>query len=104
MYLCDFYALDECCLGNIVLGNFGKIDAKRTELRFVEASLRVPDECGKCRWYPLCRCGCRRNRVEMSDGSLGKNYFCAAYSAFFEYAYPRLMKILGNKLGGEMLF
>ena len=104
VYPCDFYALDEWRLGNIASDSFEKMDAMRTELRFVEASLRVPDECGKCRWYPLCGCGCRRNRVEMSDGSLGKNYFCAAYSAFFEYAYPRLMKTLENKLGGEMLF
>lgn len=90
VYPCDFYALDEWRLGHIAVNSFAEMDAVREKLGFVETSRQIPEECRKCQWYALCRNGCRRSRVRMPDGSLGKNYFCAAYQDFFNYAYPRL--------------
>ena len=55
-------------------------------------SLPVPEDCGACRWYALCRGGCRRDRDYFENG-IGRNYYCAAYRAFFEYAYPRLVQL-----------
>lgn len=90
VYPCDFYALDEWCLGNITTDSFEKMDAVRERLGFIEGSQKIPEECGKCQWYPLCRSGCRRNRLQLPEGNTGKNYFCAAYKEFFNYAYFRL--------------
>ena len=48
-------------------------------------------ECRSCRWYPLCRNGCRRDRTLLADGRTpGLNAYCSAYQDFFSYAYPRL--------------
>ena len=93
VYPCDFYVLDQWRLGSIQENSFAEMAAMRERLGFVETSRQLPEECGKCRWYPLCRNGCRRSRVSTQDGQPGKNYFCAAYQAFFDYAYPRLREL-----------
>ena len=97
VYPCDFYALDAYCLGNLATDSFEDIDRARERIGFIEASRTLPDACRECRWLPLCRNGCRRNRIggEPSptvpmDHPGGQNRFCAAYRRFFEYAYPRM--------------
>ncbi|NBI11805.1 anaerobic sulfatase maturase [Colidextribacter sp. OB.20] len=89
VYPCDFYGLDEYRLGNIRRDSWEELDRAREKIGFVEASRRIPEECGSCRWYPLCRNGCRRDRAVEEDG-LGRNYYCRAYAGFFAYALPRL--------------
>lgn len=93
VYPCDFYALDEWRLGNILTDSFAQMEAKRQELGFIEWSRRLPEDCRACPWLPLCRNGCRRNREPVTADASGVNYFCAAYRDFFEYAYPRLTEI-----------
>lgn len=97
VYPCDFYALDAYCLGDLSRDSFDDIDRARERIGFIEASRVLPDECRECRWLPLCRNGCRRNRVGGEAFPLcgydmpgGKNRFCTAYRRFFEYAYPRM--------------
>ena len=97
VYPCDFYALDAYCLGNLATDSFEDIDRARERIGFIEASRTLPDACRECRWLPLCRNGCRRNRIggEPSptvpmDHPGGQSRFCAAYRRFFEYAYPRM--------------
>ena len=89
VYPCDFYGLDEFRLGNILHDTWAQLDRAREELSFIRESRRVPEECGRCRWYPLCRNGCRRDRAAEPEG-LGRNYYCEAYKVFFPYALPRL--------------
>lgn len=84
VYPCDFYALDEYKLGNINENSFEDIIESEKAKQFVEASLTIPDECRKCRWYPLCRNGCRREREALSDNSYGKTRRCEAFKRFFE--------------------
>ena len=94
VYPCDFYGLDEYRLGNIRDDAWEDLDRARESLGFIEASRRIPEKCGQCQWYPLCRNGCRRDRLEGPEG-LGQNYYCAAYRDFFPYALPRLRRALG---------
>lgn len=82
VYPCDFYCLDQWKLGNILTEDFAQLDAKRKDLRFVEQSLPVPEECRRCPWYALCRNGCPRDRVA-GPGGEAKNYFCEAHREFF---------------------
>lgn len=92
-YPCDFYALDEWRLGNINTDRFEDMDLRREELGFIQWSRQIPEECRSCRWFGLCRNGCRRNREPVTETCTGVNYFCPAYKGFFEYAYPRLAEI-----------
>ena len=69
--------------------NLETIEQKRKKIGFLEESRPVADACGGCRWYPLCRGGCRRDREE-PDGTLGLNYYCTAYQDFFAHSYDRL--------------
>ena len=94
VYPCDFYGLDKYRLGNILTGAWEDLDRARDDLGFVRESRRVPEECARCRWYPLCRNGCRRDRTTEGE-ALGRNYYCEAYAGFFDYAFPRLRRARG---------
>lgn len=83
VYPCDFYVLDEWRLGTVGEKSFAEMERSETARRFVESSLPVPEACTRCRWRPLCRNGCRRDREELPGGEGGLNCYCEAYSAFF---------------------
>jgi len=93
VYPCDFYALDKWCLGSIREDGFEEMDRRRDELGFIRWSRQLHEDCKGCRWFGLCRGGCRRNREPVTCNSTGRNYFCSAYKGFFEYAYPRLVEV-----------
>ncbi len=93
VYPCDFYVLDGFRLGNLLCDSFEDIDRRREEIGFIEASKKVHPDCQKCRWYPLCRGGCRREREPIVSGMPAKNRFCEAYRVFFPYAYERLIEL-----------
>ncbi|MCK9253725.1 MAG: anaerobic sulfatase maturase [Clostridiales bacterium] len=90
VYPCDFYVNDTWRLGDVFTNSFADLLQSEKAQSFVAQSRPVPDHCQACRWYPLCRNGCRRDRVSMPGDELGVNRFCAAYRTFFEHAYPRL--------------
>ena len=92
VYPCDFYAVDAYRLGNLCTDSFEQLDAVRRSVRFIEDSAVLPEACGVCRWLPLCRGGCCRER-DMGGGKLGTDRFCSAYRDFFPYAYARLHEL-----------
>lgn len=100
VYPCDFYVLDQYRLGNLNYNSFEEIEHKREEIGFVQQSKTIDEKCKECKWYAICRGGCRRDR-ERPDGTLGLNYYCQAYSHFFEYAISRLEKIATMVTKGE---
>ena len=102
VYPCDFYALDQWCLGNINKNSFEEMDQKRDELGFIQWSMRQQEDCQKCRWFGLCRNGCRRNREPVTAEHTNRNYFCKSYQMFFEYAYPRLEEINQLYMAGRI--
>lgn len=93
VFPCDFYALDEWKLGNLAEESLESIEKRRSELRFIENSETLHDDCKSCKWKYLCRGGCKRDRELIGDSEIKKNYFCKSYYNFFEYAYPRLLKL-----------
>lgn len=94
VYPCDFYALDEWRLGNLLTASFEELEEERRRLGFVELSMQVDEKCKTCKWAFLCRGGCRRDREPVREGRLSRNYFCEAYYGFFEYAVPRLRTLI----------
>ncbi len=100
LYPCDFYALDEWRLGNIADTTIAEALRSPTMRRFLESSLAVPNQCRACRWYPLCRNGCRRER----DPETGINRWCEAHRGFFKFAIDRLAAMawdMGQKMNHE---
>lgn len=95
VYPCDFYVLDEYRLGNFATESLAQLEQRRDELGFIAQSAVRHPQCEGCRWFPLCRGGCRRDR-QKADGSLGLNYYCDAYRDFFEHSYSRLAELAGG--------
>ena len=87
VYSCDFYVMDSYRLGSIKEQNLKELYERSWQ--FERKSHEVSKSCQGCRWYPLCRGGCRRDR-EYMDGTMGQNYYCESYQCFFEYAIERL--------------
>lgn len=77
VYPCDFYVLDEFRLGTVGECSFAQMAQSPAAQNFLQSSLPAPDSCRECRFYPLCRNGCRRDRVS------GQNFFCSALHRFF---------------------
>jgi len=92
-YPCDFYVLDEYRLGNVREDSFRKLERSPVGEAFRQASVPVRDECRACRWYALCRGGCRRERETVLGQPLSLNRFCGVYRTFFAEAYPTLLKM-----------
>ena len=84
VYPCDFYCRPAFRLGSVF--DEAPFSDSEKHRAFLAGSYRIHGSCGKCEYYPLCRGGCRRDRL---DGGT-KNRYCAAYKAFFGYALPRL--------------
>lgn len=83
VYPCDFYVLDQWRMGTVGEQSFAQMQQGEVAQAFIQASLRVPEECRKCGLYGICRNGCRRDRLALEDGRLDRNFYCEAYRAFF---------------------
>lgn len=92
-YPCDFYAMDEYCLGSYNDNRIEEFFENETAKNFVRESLKNDGECRICPWYSLCRNGCRRHRVQDPQTGLYRNYFCGGYRMFFEKCAPRMKEI-----------
>lgn len=90
VYPCDFYVLDEWKLGNIYNNTFSEMRSCDTAKRFVASSEFVSPECSGCRWFGICRGGCRRCREPFLNGNPVLNKFCESYKIFFEHSYEKL--------------
>ena len=92
VYPCDFYALDEYKLGNLVTDDFNDIGKAREKSDFVKRSYNHTKTCLNCEYHFICRGGCYRNRTQF-DGEKGHNYLCDGYRQFFDNCLPNLKKI-----------
>lgn len=77
VYPCDFYVLDEWRMGTVGEQSFESMCEGTTARKFLAESAKLPEDCRSCRYYALCRNGCRRER------DAGKNIYCEAYRMFF---------------------
>lgn len=91
VYPCDFYVLDKWKLGNLNENTFEEIYQKRTEVKFIEESMNIDEKCSNCKYFPLCRGGCKRYREPFENGKYQLNSFCKSYEMFFEHCGERLV-------------
>lgn len=94
VYPCDFYVLDEYRLGNLKEDTFEEIYKRRLESGFLESSRNHDEGCQKCRYFFLCRGGCRRQREGFGNEREGiRNVLCEGYKMFFDKYYERMKEI-----------
>jgi len=91
VYPCDFYMLDDYRLGSVLTDSFSAMRQSDTAKRFIASSQVTDADCGACRYFGVCRGGCRRFREPFINGLPQKNRFCESFRAFFDYALPRLL-------------
>lgn len=103
VYPCDFYVLDEYKLGNLNRVAIEEIDRKRTEIGFLEYSLTDHEHCKECRYYAICRGGCRRHRISVNEQGDHINHFCESYQMFFDHTLERMMGIANMLKNGQRL-
>ncbi|MGM9652742.1 MAG: anaerobic sulfatase maturase [Eubacteriales bacterium] len=90
VYPCDFYVTDEYRIGNIVHESLDALAQKETARAFIARSAEQSAQCRRCRWFPICRGGCRRYREPFPSPSK----FCAAYKKFFDTCYGKMVGIV----------
>ncbi|MBQ3105435.1 MAG: anaerobic sulfatase maturase [Lachnospiraceae bacterium] len=83
VYPCDFYVLDEWKLGNIMTDYVSDMIRSQRASDFIKLSVALPEQCRCCSFYPLCRNGCRRERLPGTEQEPGINRYCSAYKEFF---------------------
>lgn len=93
VYPCDFYVIDKWRLGNIQNQGFEELRNTDTGHEFVQVSKHIDPACKECKWFSLCRGGCRRGREHFIDGKPQLNYYCSSYKDFFEYAGYRIKEL-----------
>ena len=93
VYPCDFYVLDEWKLGNIIDDKFNDLLKSKKAKQFVETSMGINEDCKDCKYYQLCRGGCRRNKEPFETVESVKTKFCSAFYNFFDYTIERFTEI-----------
>ncbi|MBN2853042.1 MAG: anaerobic sulfatase maturase [Clostridia bacterium] len=87
VYPCDFYVTDDYRIGTIHENSLREMAESEKTTEFIQESLVVNKKCRHCKWYPLCRNGCKRERFD------NLNEFCEANYNFFNYSYDRMVEI-----------
>lgn len=91
VYPCDFYASDQWLMGNIKDMDIEELAGTEQVKAFINSSKYIDSKCASCKWFKLCRGGCRRLREPFEDEKPGLNRYCSAYYEFFDYSYERLV-------------
>lgn len=100
VYPCDFYVLDAYRLGNLNQDGFETIEQNRRALRFIESSAEFDEKCRACRYFPICRGGCRRLREPAPGYELPMNIYCASYQMFFDHALAPMQALAASLRSG----
>ena len=87
VYPCDFYCLDEYCLGNICEKSFAELCSGMSAKRFIQESTGFSSRCKTCKCFALCRSGCRRYQRD------GEYIYCNAFLEFYNDLQEKLPKI-----------
>lgn len=93
VFSCDFFVTPENRLGMIGERRLGDLLHSDNQQAFGRLKSRLPEECTHCRWLPLCRGGCVKDRLK-GRNSIGLNHFCGAFKTFFSYADDRFTRLV----------
>lgn len=91
VYPCDFFALDDWCMGNIRHSTLAEISRNQKAVDFRALETGKPAECRSCPYGQICNGGCKNDWFADADGS--HNYYCDSFKQLLEYALPRIQQI-----------
>lgn len=92
VYSCDFYVLDEYLCGNIHQNSIIEIGKSIFLKKFLSEDKKMSNRCSKCRFFRICRGGCKRLNITMFNEE-----YCG-YEEFLEYSYDSMNEIIQNYL------
>ncbi len=82
VFPCDFYVMDQWCLGNILDNSFEELRDRLIKSGFLqESKIQLSEKCKVCANRDLCRGGCKRDWVY--DDAQGRTRYCEALDSFF---------------------
>lgn len=84
VYPCDFYALDEWCMGSVAHHSLEEMAHSAVAIRFLSEPRPACASCSTCRFEGMCHKNCRRMSSALYDEE-----FCG-YRAFLEEGYEPL--------------
>lgn len=93
VFCCDFFVDDERRLGNLLDEPIGQLAGSRAKRDFAAEKMKICNKCLVCRFLPVCRGGCLKNRIVLNDNFASCDYFCAGYKRFFEYTEGKFEQI-----------
>lgn len=93
VYPCDFYVIDKWYLGNIRTSTIFDLAENSLALEFVNTSLAKNQKCVECKWFRLCRGGCRRQKEPYDPENPKVDRLCEAYKMFFEECYNDIYEV-----------
>lgn len=93
VYPCDFYSLDQYKIGNVNKTSFKNMINSKILKIFIEESKNISSQCTNCKYFPLCRGGCKRYRTTLDNNGINFNKYCTAYYNFFEKNLNDIIKI-----------
>ena len=95
VYSCDHFGYEKYQLGNILHQSLAEMVTSPAQMQFGQAKHNsLGRECKTCDFLPLCNGGCPKNRTLTSADNLPLNQLCQGYKMFFNYALPRLLKMV----------
>ncbi len=87
VYPCDFYALDDYCLGNIMQDSLDAIYKNKLLLDFIHEKRTMSKLCSHCSYYHMCYGYCKRMNI-----CLNNDKYCG-YQQFLSYSQDKLYSI-----------
>ena len=87
LYPCDFFCREEYKIGS--LSDIKPFEINEKQKEFINKSFLIHENCKGCKYYLLCRGGCRKDR----SADLKSNKYCSAYKGFFDYSIDRMIII-----------
>lgn len=88
VYPCDFYVLDQYCLGNISSKSIKELATSKIAANFIKEKKVLSNKCKTCKYWSVCKGQCKR----LSGCYYTKNY--CAYQEFIDKKYPKFLDII----------
>ena len=88
IYPCDFYCLDEYCLGNIKEYSFLEIYHSTPARTFLDQSTCTKKPCESCKYKRIYNGGCRRQNICYLEDET------CAYQEVLDTIIPRIQKMM----------
>ena len=92
-FCCDFFVDNQYRLGNVLESPIEELFQSDIKKQFSDEKTNIHNKCLICRHNAICRGGCLKDRIAVSDGFKNPSYFCQAYKKFFDYCLPKLAQL-----------